>query len=98
MHMPTQLNETTKKLELNDFLNAVYHCPERDCLSELLEELKHADRQNCPPSSLIAIYLIQDLYSAQSEDKANINRIITNLESVAEDLYTTSRIIRFLNV
>lgn len=96
--MPTNLSQNTRKLELNDFLNAVYHCPDRDCLSELLKGLKHADKQNCPPSSLVAIYLIQDLYNVESEDKANINRIITNLESAAEDLYTTSRMIRFLNI
>jgi hypothetical protein len=66
---------------------------------ELLEHLEVAKAQTdkCPPvSSLIASYLIADLYSEQSSNEANINRITTNLEAAADDLMMVSKLIRSL--
>jgi hypothetical protein len=66
---------------------------------ELLEYLEVAKGQTdkCPPiSSLLASYLITDLYSQQSSNEANINRITTNLEAAADDLMMISKLIRSL--
>lgn len=66
---------------------------------ELLQYLEIAKDQGkkCPPAaSLIASYLISDLYSEQSSDEANINRITTNLEAAADDLVMLSKLIRSL--
>ncbi|MCA9839160.1 MAG: hypothetical protein KC422_19775 [Trueperaceae bacterium] len=85
------------KLGLTDFVSAVYHCSDLAKYQDLMQQLKEAETQNCPPSSIIALYFINDLYSQASSDYANINRITTNLEAFAEDLYTTSRFIRALS-
>lgn len=66
---------------------------------ELLEHLEVAKGQSdkCPPvSSLLASYLIADLYSEHSSNEANINRITTNLEAAADDLVMISKLIRSL--
>lgn len=66
---------------------------------ELLEHLEVAKAQSdkCPPvSSLLASYLIVDLYSEHSSNEANINRITTNLEAAADDLVMISKLIRGL--
>lgn len=66
---------------------------------ELLEylEVAKAETNKCPPiSSLMASYLITDLYSGQSSNEANINRITTNLEAAADDLMMISKLIRSL--
>lgn len=66
---------------------------------ELLEylEVAKAKTNKCPPvSSLLASYLIADLYSEQSSNEANINRITTNLEAAADDLMMISKLIRSL--
>jgi hypothetical protein len=66
---------------------------------KLLERLELAKGQEgkCPPiSSLIASYLICDLYSEHSSNEANINRITTNLEAAADDLIMMSKLIRSL--
>jgi hypothetical protein len=66
---------------------------------EVLEQLETAKMQTekCPPvSSLLATYLITDLYSKQSSNEANINRITTNLEAAADDLLMISKLIRSL--
>jgi hypothetical protein len=66
---------------------------------EVLEHLEAAKAQTdkCPPiSSLLASYLIADLYSEQSSNEANINRITTNLEAAADDLMMISKLIRSL--
>lgn len=60
-------------------------------------EAAKAESDKCPPmSSLLASYLITDLYSEQSSNEANINRITTNLEAAADDLLMISKLIRSL--
>jgi hypothetical protein len=85
------------KLELKDFVSAVYHCSDPHDYLDLMHKIKVAEEKNCPVSSILALYFIKDLYSEDSSDYANINRITTNLEAFAEDLYTTSRFIRALS-
>lgn len=88
---------TQAKLSLKDFVSAVYHHSDSSDLVDIMQKLKEAEAKNVSTSSVIALYFINDLYSADSSDYANINRITTNLESFAEDLYTTSRFIRALS-
>ena len=76
----------TKHLSREAFITLVQQAKES---LELLEHLEVAkgETEKCPPvSSLIASYLISDLYSEQSSNEANINRITTNLEAAADDL------------
>jgi hypothetical protein len=89
---------TTQKRHLNRdaFISTVQQAKES---LELLNHLEVAkgDNDKCPPvSSLLAAYLISDLYSEQSSNEANINRITTNLEAAADDLIMMSKLIRSL--
>ncbi len=86
----------TKHLSREAFITLVQQAKES---LELLEHLEVAkgETEKCPPvSSLIASYLISDLYSEQSSNEANINRITTNLEAAADDLVMISKLIRSL--
>jgi hypothetical protein len=83
-------------LDLDTYIEVVQQAKESLELLALLEEVK-SDTEKCPPvSSLIASYLITDLYSEQSSNEANINRITTNLEAAADDLVMISKLIRSL--
>lgn len=44
----------------------------------------------------LALSVVQDLYSENSSDEANINRITTNLEALADDLLGMSRQLKTL--
>jgi hypothetical protein len=84
-----------KRVPLESFLNIVQQAKESLEVLEHLEIAKGSDK--CPPvSSLLASYLISDLYSEQSNNEANINRITTNLEATADDLLMISKLIRSL--
>lgn len=96
MNLLQNKQQEETKLSKEDLAKVVYHCNDKENLADILKAIKQADLQSCPPSSLIALYLIQDLYSESSSDSANINRITTNLEAFAEDLYATSRFIKSL--
>ena len=85
-----------KGLRQEDFSKLIFHCPDKEQAQSIVKELKQADMRSCPPSSILALYIIQDLFSETSTDEANINRITTNLEAMAEDLYTTSRFVKSL--
>jgi len=89
-------NRKQKKLSQEEISKVVYHCDNQEDVTGILAAIKEADSKSCPPSSLMALYLIQDLYSESSSDEANINRITTNLEAFAEDLYATSRFVKSL--
>ncbi len=85
-----------KPLSQEAFIAVVQQAKESLELLEHLEIAKGA-HDKCPPvSSLIASYLISDLYSDQSSNEANINRITTNLEAAADDLIMISKLIRAL--
>jgi hypothetical protein len=84
-----------KRVPLESFLNIVQQAKESLEVLEQLEIAKGSDK--CPPvSSLLASYLISDLYSEKSSNEANINRITTNLEATADDLLMISKLIRSL--
>jgi hypothetical protein len=87
---------TDKKVSLESFLSIVQQSKESLEVLEQLEIAKtHSDK--CPPvSSLLASYLISDLYSEQSSNEANINRITTNLDAAADDLMMISKLVRSL--
>lgn len=89
---------TTEKrhLKREKFIEVVHQAEASLELLEYLEVAK-AETNKCPPvSSLLASYLIADLYSEQSSNEANINRITTNLEAAADDLMMISKLIRSL--
>jgi hypothetical protein len=88
---------STSRHSLETYLSVIQQAKES---LELLEHLRVAKGQSdkCPPiSSLIASYLITDLYSEHSSNEANINRITTNLEAAADDLVMVSKLIRSLS-
>jgi hypothetical protein len=92
------MNITTEKTHIKreKFIEVVQQA---EASLEVLEYLEAAkvESDKCPPvSSLIASYLIADLYSEQSSNEANINRITTNLEAAADDLLMVSKLIRSL--
>jgi hypothetical protein len=87
---------TKTHINLDTYIHVVQQAKESLELLALLEEAK-GETDKCPPvSSLLASYLITDLYSEQSTDEANINRITTNLEAAADDLLMMSKLIRSL--
>jgi hypothetical protein len=87
---------TKTHINLDTYIQIVQQAKESLELLALLEEAK-GETDKCPPaSSLLASYLITDLYSEQSTDEANINRITTNLEAAADDLLMMSKLIRSL--
>jgi hypothetical protein len=87
---------TKTHINLDAYIHVVQQAKESLELLALLEEAK-GETDKCPPvSSLLASYLITDLYSEQSTDEANINRITTNLEAAADDLLMMSKLIRSL--
>jgi hypothetical protein len=83
-------------LNMESFIKVVQQAKESLELLSTLEVAK-GNHDKCPPaSSLIAAYLINDLYSPHSSNEANINRITTNLEAAADDLVMISKLIRSL--
>jgi hypothetical protein len=87
---------TKNQLNIEAFIGVVQQAKES---LEVLEhlDLAQSETEKCPPvASLIASYLISDLYSNQSSNEANINRITTNLEAAADDLMMISKLIRSL--
>jgi hypothetical protein len=87
---------TKQHLTLEAFTEVVQQAKESLELLEHLETAKFKS-EKCPPvSSLLASYLITDLYSSHSSNEANINRITTNLEAAADDLIMMSKLIRAL--
>ena len=62
----------------------------------LLQQMQDSSIRGVNPATALALYLIADLYSEDSGDQANLNRITTNLETVADDLLTMSRLMKNL--
>jgi hypothetical protein len=78
------------------FLQVVVKHTEFDKLIASIEHQQREDADTCLTASEIAAHLIVDLHSEQSSERANINRITTNLENVADELLTYSKIIKSL--
>ncbi|MGL4610760.1 MAG: hypothetical protein ACRCYY_13950 [Trueperaceae bacterium] len=95
MSQVTTKSYVTTPLRLESYLKTIQ---QSDLALEWLERLEafKATEACAPVSSLLASYLVTDLYSEQSSDEANINRITTNLEAAAEDLIMISKLIRAL--
>lgn len=72
--------------------------PQSKDAQALLAHLRslYPDNKHLPATSLLAAYIIHDLYNQVSSDEANINRIVTNLQLAAEDLRMLSERIRNL--
>jgi hypothetical protein len=88
--------ETNPTLSFDHFSNIIHHAKESLEILDALENVK-ANTSKCPPlSSVLATYILNDLYSDTSSDEANINRITTNLEAAANDILFMSTLIRNL--
>jgi hypothetical protein len=80
-------------VSLETLLGLVYHWQESIKVLEQLEKGRTSEK--CPPStSVLATYIMTDLYNEFSSDDANINRITTNLEATANDLLMLAERIR----
>jgi hypothetical protein len=81
------------KLTLEDFIR---HIPKAHEAHIFLEQFQQRERSlhPIPLPSLIALYLIYDLYDSASPDKANLIRITTSLEAAASDLVLFSRLMK----
>lgn len=76
---------------VKEFLRLVIKHGEVD---KLLASIKHQQREDadtCLTGREIAAHFIVDLYSETSGDQANITRITTALENVADELHAYSR-------
>ena len=61
-----------------------------------IQQLRDSSARGINLSAALALYLIDDLCDDDSTDKANLNRVTTNLEAAAEDLLTMSRLMKNL--
>lgn len=87
------MNDPNATLTLESYLDIIRHAEEsRLALAELTRET----RKDLKCTSLHAVYLIQTLFSEQSSDRANVNRIALNLEAAAADLLALSKRVRDL--
>jgi hypothetical protein len=69
-------------------------------VEEVIKSIQHQQREDadtCLSASEIAAHFIIDLYSKNSSTSANVNRITTNLESVADELLRLSKVIKALD-
>jgi hypothetical protein len=73
------------KLTLEDFIKHIPKAHEAQTFLQLFQQ-KEDPLHSIPLPSLIALYLIHDLYDLASSDKANLMRITTSLEAAANDL------------
>lgn len=83
------------RLTLRDIVNAVPKSHEINGLLDLLQQTKEAQR-HLPLPTLIAVYLVHDLYHSGSSDSANVRRITTNIENTADTLLSISKLIQGL--
>lgn len=72
------------------FSDQVSQGAKEESVLPLIEILKQADFNTPPLASIVALYLIDDLYDTTSGDGANARRIGTNLEIVADKLLMLS--------
>jgi hypothetical protein len=84
-----------RSVSFEALISMVHHAQESLSVLETLESMAPASK--CPsPVSLLVTHVICDLYDSHSSDEANINRITTNLEAVANDLLLMSKLFRNL--
>lgn len=68
-------------------------------ISDILASIEHQQREDqdtCLTAGEIAAHFIVDLYSETSGDHANISRISTGLDNVADELLAYSKRIKAL--
>jgi hypothetical protein len=82
---------------IETFLGVVSHCKERREVFEAIKGLRHTKDYKCPSSAVFALHLILDLYGEDSSCQANINRITTNLEAAADELFHLSKRLKALS-
>lgn len=77
---------TSRKLELETLLDVA--CPRAERTDvETFDRCYEAIKQTgCPSAQVLALHIINDLYSADSTDNANLNRISVNLDAAIDDL------------
>jgi 2-methylcitrate dehydratase PrpD len=80
------------KLTLADLVTSIRKSDEDTMLIDLMIK-----SQSTRPASLVALQQIYRLYSQDSSDNANINRITINLETIAADLISISKSIKKLD-
>ncbi len=81
----------TDQPELRKFLRVVV---KNGDVADIIKRIAHQQREGedtCLSASDIAAHFIIDLYSENSSVSANINRITTNLENVADELLRFSK-------
>jgi hypothetical protein len=81
------------KLTLECVLEKIRYARESQ---SVLAELRPDSLRELKCTSLHAVYIVQNLFSEQSSNHANINRITLNLEAAAADLISFSKLIRDL--
>jgi hypothetical protein len=81
---------------IEKFLQVVVKHTEFDKLIASIQHQQREDADTCLSASEIATHFIVDLYSEESSERANINRITTNLNNVADELLAYSKILQAL--
>jgi len=96
--MTTRLNRKTPTqfLSKESISEAVSYRFNDDCLKHLLKTLKETRFPNRLISTVTALYLIENLYGKDSTDDANLRRITTNIEVLADELYAASSLLKKL--
>jgi hypothetical protein len=81
---------------IHTFLRLVSKHPDLDTLVTTIQQEQRARNDVCLRASEFAAHLIVDLYDPASDDKANRDRIVLNLESAAHELLHYSKRINAL--
>ena len=88
------MNSASKGVE--DFLRLVIKHDEIDKVLASIEHQQREDEDTCLTAREIAAHFIVDLYSEKSGDHANMTRITTALDNVADELHAYSKHIKAL--
>jgi hypothetical protein len=82
--------------DIDKFLRAVTKQNNLETLTKSIKEQQRSRNDTCLRPWEFAAHLIVDLYDEASDDTANVNRIVGNLENAADELLTFSRRIQTL--
>lgn len=86
----------TKARPIETLLKVVVKHGDIEKLIAGIEHQQREDSDTCLTAREIAAHFIVDLYSETSSDTANLNRITVNLEAVANQLLSYSRLFKAL--
>ena len=84
------------KLSLENLLDQVTGCHEREAVLGELLLLRSKRRYRCSSAAILAYNMMLELYSEGSSDKANVERIGAGLEMAAAELRQLSQRLRWL--